>query len=44
MAEEIQEEVGEANENTLDEAAAKPRLKIRMPNPLVYFFIGPFIS
>ena len=31
------------SEDGLDETVSKPRFKFSMPNPLVYFFIGPFI-
>ena len=43
MAEETQQTSGDAEADSSEEEVTKPRLKIRMPNPIIYFFIGPFV-
>ena len=43
MAEETESTESESDSNSGEEAVAKPKMKLQMPNPIVYFFIGPFL-
>jgi flagellar basal body-associated protein FliL len=43
MLEESKETVAEASEAEKEDALPKPRLKLRKPNPIVYFIGGPFL-
>ena len=43
MSEESEEAVAEVGEAEAEETIAKPRLKLRKPNPIVYFIGGPFL-
>ena len=43
MAETTEDELTQDNVDAAEDSVAKPRLKITMPSPVVYFYIGPFI-
>ena len=43
MAEETEDTSDDNETEASDETVAKPRFKIQMPNPIVYFFLGPFV-
>ena len=43
MSEEIEEVTEEGKTEASEEVPAKPRFRIKKPNPIVYFILGPFI-
>ena len=43
MSEEAEEVTNDIDSELSDESVAKPRFKLKMPSPLVFYFIGPFV-
>ena len=43
MSEETEEVTSDLDTEVSEETVAKPRFKLKMPSPIIYFFIGPFI-
>ena len=43
MSEELEQSESKDDTEVSEDEVVKPRFKIKMPGPLVYFFIGPFL-